>query len=101
MLPYEISPEIRRLVHLVVKSMIEKTKSDLNIPIRFRQAYEEACKRDTNNNNNKHDPSHLQVRHHVRDILLRNGYIFVSPDDVEDVFITKKAIDQYESTLHS
>ena|SRR5687768_13383587 len=100
MLPNEVSPEVRRLVHLVVKTMIEKTKSDLNIPIRFRQAYEGACKKDTNNNN-KHDPSHLQVRHHVRDILLSNGYIFVSPDDPEDVFITKKAIDQYESTLHS
>jgi hypothetical protein len=92
MLPYEISPEIRRLVHLVVKSMIEKTKSDLKISIRFKQVYEEACKKDTNNNN-KYDPSHLQVRHHVRDILLKNGYIFVSPDDPEDVFITKKAID--------
>jgi hypothetical protein len=100
MLPNEVSPEIRRLVHIVVKTMIEKTKSDLKISIRFRQAYEEACKKDTNNNN-KHDPSHLEVRHHVSDILLRNGYIFVSPDDVEEVFITKKAIDQYESTLHS
>ncbi len=96
----EVSPEIRRIIHLVVKTMNEKTKSDLKIPIRFRQAYEEACKRDTNNNN-EYDPSHLEVRHHVRDILLRNGYIFVSPDDVEEVFITKKAIDQYESTLHS
>jgi uncharacterized protein YijF (DUF1287 family) len=95
MLPYEISPEVRRLVHLVVKSMIEKTKSDLKISIRFRQAYEEACKKDINNNN-KYDPSHLQVRHHVRDILLKNGYIFVSPDDPEDVFITKKAIDLCE-----
>jgi hypothetical protein len=98
MLPYEISPEVRRLVHLVVKSMIEKTKSDLKIPIRFKQVYVEACKIDTNNNNNnKYDPSHLQVRHHVRDILLKNGYIFVSPDDPEDVFITKKAIDLYMS----
>ena len=95
MLTNEVSPEIRRIIHLVVKSMIEKTKSDLKIPIRFRQAYEEACKKDINNNN-KYDPSHLQVRHHVRDILLRNGYIFVSPDDPEDVFITKKAIDLYE-----
>ena len=95
MLTNEVSPEIRRIIHLVVKSMIEKTKSDLKIPIRFRQAYEEACKKDINNNN-KHDPLHLEVRHHVRDILLRNGYIFVSPDDPEDVFITKKAIDLYE-----
>jgi hypothetical protein len=96
MLTNKVSPEIRRKIHLVVKTMIEKTKSDLKIPIRFEQVYEEACKIDTNNNNN-YDPSHLEVRHHVRDILLRNGYIFASPDDPEDVFITKKAIDLYMS----
>ena len=32
------------------------------------------------------------MRQHVRDILLRNDYIFVNPDDVEEVFITKKAL---------
>ena len=93
MLSDEASPEIRRAIYLVVKSMIEKTKRNLRTPIKFRQAYEEACKRDTEN---KYDHSNLEIRHHVRDILLRNGYIFVSPDDAEDLFITKKAIDQYE-----
>ena len=94
MISKDISPEVRRLVHLFVKTMIEKTKSNLRSPIRFRQTYEEACNRDTNN---KYDLSNLEIHHHVRDILLRNGYIFVNPDDAEEVFITKKAIDQYES----
>ena len=94
MLSDEVSPEIRRTIYLVVKSMIKKTKSNLRTPIKFRQVYMEACKMDTKN---KYDHSNLEIRHHVRDILLRNGYIFVSPDDPEDVFITKKTIDQYES----
>jgi len=94
MISDDVSPEVRRLIYLVVKGMIEKTKRNLKTSIRFRQVYMEACKMDTNN---KYDYSNLEMRQHVRDILLRNGYIFVNPDDVEDVFITKKAIDQYES----
>lgn len=94
MISDDVSPEIRRLTYLVIKTMIEKTKRDLHIPIMFRQTYEEACKNDTNN---KYDYSNLEIRQHVRDILLRNGCIFVNPDDAEDVFITEKAIDQYES----
>ncbi len=93
MIPDDISPEMRRLVHLVVKTMTEKTKSDLQVPIEFRQAFEEACKMDTRN---KYDHSNLEIRQHVRDILLKNGHIFVNPDNVEEVFITKKAIDQYK-----
>jgi len=94
MISDDVSPEVRRLIYLVVKGLIEKTKRNLKTSIRFRQVYMEACKMDTNN---KYDYSNLEMRQHVRDILLRNGYIFVNPDDVEDVFITKKAIDQYES----
>jgi hypothetical protein len=96
MLSDEVSPEIRRLIYLVLKSMIEKTKTDLRVPVAFEQVYVEVCKMDTKTNN-KHDHSNLEIRHHVRDILLKNGYIFVNPDDAEDVFITKKAIDQYET----
>ena len=47
--------------------------------------------------NNKYDYSNLETRQHVRDILLRNGYIFVNPNDAEAIFATKKAIDQYEA----
>ena len=94
MISDDVSPEVRRLIYLVVKGMIEKTKRNLKTSIRFSQVYMEACKMDTNN---KYDYSNLEMRQHVRDILLRNGYIFVNPDDAEDVFITNKAIDQYES----
>ena len=87
------SSEVRLLTYLIIQTMIEKTKRDLHISINFRQIYEEACKRDTKN---KYDYSNLEIRQHVRDILLRNGCIFVNPDDAEDVFVTEKAVDQYE-----
>jgi len=93
MISDDVSPEVRRLIYLVTKTMIEKTKSNLKASIRFGQVYMEACKKDTKN---KHDYSNLELRQHIRDILLRNDYIFVNPEDAEDVFITKKAIDQYE-----
>ena len=68
-----VSSEVRLLSYLVTQTMIEKTKRDLHIPIKFRQVYEEACKRDTKN---KYDYSNLEISQHVRDILLRNSYIF-------------------------
>lgn len=93
MISDDVSPEVRRLIYLVTKTIIEKTKSNLKASIGFGQVYMEACKKDTEN---KYDYSNLELRQHIRDILLRNDYIFVNPEDAEDVFITKKAIDQYE-----
>ena len=93
MISDDVSPEVRRLIYLVTKTIIEKTKNNLNASIRFRLVYDEACKKDTKN---KYDFSNLELRQHIRDILLRNDFIFVNPEDAEDVFITKKAIDQYE-----
>lgn len=89
----DVSPEVRRLIYLVTKTIIEKTKSNLKASVKFRLVYMEACKNDTKN---KYDYSNLELRQHIRDILLRNDYIFINPEDAEDVFITKKAIDQYE-----
>ena len=88
MISDDVSPEIGRLIHLVIKSMVEKTNSNLKTSIGFRQVYMEACKLEPNY---KYDYSDLEMRQHVRYILLRNDYIFVNPDDVEEVFITKKA----------
>ena len=93
MISDDVSPEVRRLIDLVTKTIIEKTKSNLKASIGFGQVYMEACKKDTKN---KYDHSNLELRQHIRDILLRNDYIFVNPEDIEDVFITKKAIDHYE-----
>ena len=89
MISDDVSPEIERLIHLVIKSMVEKTNSNLKTPIGFNLVYMEACKLEPNY---KYDYSDLEIRQHVRDILLRNDYIFVNPDVVEEVFITKKAL---------
>jgi hypothetical protein len=94
MISDDVSPAVRRLTYRILKSIIEKTNNNLRIPIRFGQLYMEACNRDTDN---RYESSNLEMRQHIRDILLRNDYIFVNPDDVEEIFITKKAIDQYES----
>ena len=42
MLSDEVSPEGRQLVHIVVKSLIEKTKNNLKSPVTFEQVYMEA-----------------------------------------------------------
>ena len=47
MISDDVSPEIERLIHLVIKSMVEKTNSNLKTPIGFRQVYMEACKLET------------------------------------------------------
>ena len=70
MLSDEVSLEVRQLVHIVVKSLIEKTKSNLKSPVTFEQVYMEACTRDINK---KHDHSNLEIRHHVRDIYLETA----------------------------
>ncbi len=89
MISDDVSPEIERLIHVVIKSMVEKTNSNLKTPIGFRQVYMEACKQETSY---KYDYSSLEMRQHVRDILLRNDYISINPDDIEEVFITRKAL---------
>ena len=48
MISDDVSPEIERLIHVVIKSMVEKTNSNLKTPIGFRQVYMEACKLKTN-----------------------------------------------------
>ncbi len=46
MLPDKVSPEVRHSP--VVKSMIEKTRSNLISPVELEQVHLEACRRDTN-----------------------------------------------------
>ena len=68
----DVSPEVRRLIYLVVKGMIEKTKRNLKTSIRFSQVYMEACKMDTNN---KYDYSNLEMRQHIRSIIIKFSYL--------------------------
>jgi hypothetical protein len=55
--------------------------------------YNDACTKQ-GGSNNKYE-TNTEIRHHVRDNLLKNGFIFVDPEDVDSVFLTQKAIDEY------
>ena len=39
--------------------------------------------------------SYIEMKQYVRENLLKNGYIFVDPKDVDSIYLTQKAIDEY------
>ena len=89
-----VSEDIKHLTYIFVTIMIEKFGDNIKIPTKFVDVYIEACKVPSNSNS-KYDKSNLQLRQSVRDNLLRNGYIFVDPKDVDSIHLTRKAIDEY------
>lgn len=91
----DISPEIKRLTYKVVKAMIDRTNRNLQRPVVFLEVYQEACI-GGNPVDDQYDKSNLGLKQLVRDNLLRNGYIFVNPNDIESVFITETAVKQYD-----
>lgn len=91
------SPEdIGRLTHNFVKISMETTKRDISIPLKFISIYQEACK-GTIGILDKFDEANLELRHHVRDNLISNGFIFVDPSDVDLIYLTQKAIDEFDT----
>lgn len=91
------SEYIKRLTYKVVKSMIERSGRDIKILVKFIEAYEEACRRRVGIND-EFNVSNLELRQHVRDNLLNNKFIFVDPNDVDSIYITQKAIYEYEKS---
>jgi hypothetical protein len=89
-----VSEDIKHLTYIFITIMIEKCGNDVKVPARFVDIYAEACKVPSYGNT-KYDKSNLQLRQSVRDNLLRNGYIFVDPKDVDSIFLTQKAIQEY------
>jgi hypothetical protein len=75
--------------------MIERTNRDLKVPVKFEDAYKEACTRRVGIND-EFDESNLELRQHVRDNLLNNTFIFVDPKEIDSIYITQKAIDEYD-----
>ena len=73
--------------------MIDITNQDLKTPVKFVEVYEEACAKKIKDED-EFEKSNLEMRQHVRDNLIRNGYIFVDPTDTEAIYITQKAIDE-------
>ncbi len=84
---------IKRLTYRFVKILIESTSSELKVPVKFVDIYNETC-RTTEGSNDKYK-SYIEMKQYVRDNLLKNGYIFVDPKDVDSIYLTQKAIDEY------
>ncbi|HYG00631.1 MAG TPA: hypothetical protein VD815_11105 [Candidatus Saccharimonadales bacterium] len=89
----DVSEEISHLSYAFIKVLIEKTDGELKMPLKFEDVYNDACTKQGGNNNT--DEENTEVRQHVRDNLLENGYIFVDPKEVDYIFLTQKAIDEY------
>ena len=91
--PQYTSDDINRLADTFIKVLIKRTGGELNVSLRFVDMYNDACAKQSGSNN-KYE-TNTEIRHHVRDNLLKNGYIFVDPQDVDSIFLTQKAIDDY------
>ena len=59
------------------------------------EAFTEACRRRVGINDEFED-SNLELRQHVRDNLLKHGFICIDPYDVDSIYITQKAINEYD-----
>lgn len=89
-----VSEDIKSLTYNVVKVMIERSGSDVEVPVNFVDIYAEACKKPSASSG-KYDESNLEMRQYVRDNLLKNGHIYVDQKDVDSIHLTQKAIDEY------
>lgn len=89
----DISEEIKHLSYAFIKVLIEKTEGELNMPLKFVDVYNDACTKQSGNNNT--DEVNTEVRQRVRDNLLENGYIVVDPKESDYIFLTHKTIDEY------
>jgi len=89
----EVSEEIQSLTITFVKVLIESTSGELKVSVKFVDIYNDVCRRRGGRYNK--EESDLQLRQHVRDILLSSGYIFIDPNDADSIYLTQKAIDEY------
>lgn len=87
------SEDIKRLTYRFVKVLIESTSSEFKVPVKFVDIYDDACRKQEGSND-KYE-SNVEMRQHVRDNLLNNGYIFVDSKDADSIYLTQKAIDEY------
>ncbi len=85
------SKDIVRLSNQVIDSLIEISSGDLKLPVHFINAYNKACKK-ISHGDVDYFKSNLQLRQYVRDNLIKRGLIFVSPENVEAVYVTQKAL---------
>lgn len=89
------SRDIMELTIRVIRKLIERTNLDLKFLVKFIEIYNKACKTRNSGMNNDHDITNLDLREYVRNNLMAKGYIMVDPVDVDSVYLTQKAIDEY------
>ena len=89
----ESSELIKYLTFTFIKVLIERTSGEMKMPLKFVDIYNDACIK-RGGINNQYEGNN-EMRQHVRDNLLRDGYIFVDPKDVDSIYLTQKAIDEY------
>ena len=83
-----VSDEIKHLTTILLKSCLKERVGKMKIPTKFVDIYDDACiKRRGINNENE---SYIEIRQHVRHRLVRDGYIFVDPEDVNYIFFNSK-----------
>lgn len=87
------SEKIQSLTLTFVKVLIESTSKELKVPVKFVDIYNEACRLRGGDRNK--EESNLEIRQHVRDNLLTNGYIFVDSNDADSIYLTQKTLDEY------
>ena len=56
------SKDIKRLSYKVVKIIIERTGTDLRVPVNFEEVYNEACRLQTGSKDEHHE-SNMEIRH--------------------------------------
>lgn len=93
MKPQSNSDDIEGLTLTFVKVLIESTGKELKVPVKFVDVYNEACRLRGGNRNK--EESNLEIRQHIRDDLLNNGYMFADSEDVDSIYLTQKTIDEY------
>jgi len=91
--PLDKSEKIESLTLTFVKVLIESTGMELKVPVKFVDIYNEACRLRGGDRNK--EESNLEIRQHVRDNLLTNGYIFVDSNDADSIYLTQKTLDEY------
>ena len=92
------SNDITELTFRTVRQLIDVTDLDLKKSVKFVDVYNKACKNQVRGINNEYDTTNADLMQYVRDNLLDKGYIFVDPEDVDSIYLTKKAIDEYSDS---
>ena len=92
------SKDLLDLTFRTLRHLIKKTNLDLKKSVKFVEIYDKACSHQGLGIENEYDITNVELRQYVRNNLLDKGYIFVDPFDVDSVYLTQKAIDEYSDS---